>query len=521
MAVGEHDLDAHLQLRTDDRALTATLRVGPKVPMESVSAETFSMFLASRGVTPRAIDAKEVEALAERVRETPGAEHAAIVARGTPPRDGDRQILTWSPRIAAEIERIDRRRAALVAATESKSPTPSEQDGSVNFYEQSAFVVVAAGEVLGVVSPPDPGEDGEDVFGTAVPAKKSPPPANLDPETLSLAPDGRVIALVRGRLLHGAERSIRRTLSIDGDVGFETGNIDFPGPVEISGGVRDRFVVRARGPVTVRKLVEATRIESEREVVLERGAAGRETGSVRAGRGVRSGYLEGVRVECGGDCEVRHEITNCRVRSLGVVRVPSGAIRGGLIAAARGIETGVAGSAREVRTELVVGAVEDLEELLRRSRRQAAETAQMLNEIEKRVDMHKSARGTARPSPEQIEARMAMDFEVEEARRWLGTLSDAARRLEDTLRRARHPALRTMQCIYPGVVLWLPGFRVSFRAEIKGESLIRLDRRNTPVIDSHGQTQPLAKLATVEPDDRVCQIPPEESPDEQDGSLAA
>jgi hypothetical protein len=47
MASEEHDLDTHLQMRPDDRALTATLRVGPKIPAESVSVSIFTMFLES------------------------------------------------------------------------------------------------------------------------------------------------------------------------------------------------------------------------------------------------------------------------------------------------------------------------------------------------------------------------------------------------------------------------------------------------------------------------------------------
>jgi uncharacterized protein (DUF342 family) len=346
MASGAHDLDTHLQMRPDERALTGTLRVGPKIPAESVDAGTFTMFLESQGVSARAIDRAAVESLVAEVQASPGAEHARVVCRGREPRDGARQLLEWAPHIAREIERINRRRDALAAESEKTKVSAPQCEEPVNFYEQSAFIIVQAGDLLATVTPPDPGEDGEDIFGNSVPAKKSPAPSDLDPDTLSLVNESRVISLARGRLVYsGVQRGIQRTLSVQEDVGFETGNIDFPGPVEIGGGVRDKFVVRARGTVTVRKLVEASTIESQRDVVLERGAAGRETGTLRAEQSLRSGYLEGVRVWCGEDCVVRHEITNCRVMARGMVKIPTGAIRGGVVCAARGIETGVAGSA--------------------------------------------------------------------------------------------------------------------------------------------------------------------------------
>jgi uncharacterized protein (DUF342 family) len=520
MASGAHDLDAHLQMRPDDRGLTATLRVGPKIPAESVNASTFTMFLESQGVSARSIDQPAVEALVASVLAAPGAEHAAVVARGREPRDGARQLLEWSPHIAREIDRINRRRDALAVESE-KTRGATQTDEPVNFYEQSAFIIVQAGDLLATVTPPDPGEDGEDIFGNAASAKKSPAPSDLDPDTLSLVNESRVIALAKGRLVYsGVQRCIQRTLSIPEDVGFETGNIDFPGPVEIGGGVRDKFVVRARGAVTVRKLVEASTIESQRDIVLERGAAGRETGVLRAEHTLRSGYLEAVRVWCGQDCLVRHEITNCRVMARGMVKIPTGAIRGGVVAAAKGIETGVAGSVQEVRTELVVGTMDDLEQLLRQSRSRSDETQSILNEMLGRQEMYNSAKGSGKLTPQQIEEQMSMDFDISEARRWISELDAASGRLAVNLRSAICPVLKTAQCIYAGVVLWLPGHRATFRNEVKGESLIRINHLNQPVIEHRGEVHPLSKFASVEPDPRVYLLPPVPGAD-ADGAAAA
>lgn len=505
MASGAHDLDAHLQLRTDEHALIATLRVGPRVPAEHIDEKTFGVFLESGGISARRIDREAVAALIEEVRAQPGAEHAAVVARGVTPRDGARQQLCWAPAIAEQIERITARKQALA---EQDKPAPAatpgqEADEAINFYEQSAFIIVQSGDQLGVLTPPDPGEDGEDVFGNAVPAKKSAEPSNLDPDTLELTRDNKLIALARGKLVYsGASYRIDRTLTIGEDVGFETGNINFPGPVEIAGGVRDRFVVRARGTILVRKLVEAASICSERDIELERGAAGRETGLLQAAHNLRAGYLEGIRVSCGMDCCVRHEITNCQVRALGMVKVPTGALRGGTVVAARGIEAGVIGSVQETRTELVVGSLEELEDLLRQARRHTADTEAVLESVLARQEML-NVGGKGKLTPQQIESQMAMDFEVSEARRRISDLGEAAARLEENLRDATCPVLRVAQAIYGGVVVWLPGYRATFRNEVKGDCTVRMGPKRSPVIEHHGETHPLAKFAKVEPDERV------------------
>lgn len=512
MASGAHDLDAHLQVRTDDQALVATLRVGPRAPAEHIDEKTFCVFLEAGGISARRIDREAVVSLVEEVRTHPGAEHAAVVAKGIAPRDGARQQLCWAPAIAHQIERIDARRQALA---DQEKPAPQsassdEPEEAINFYEQSAFIIVQAGEQLASITPPDLGDDGEDVFGNAVPAKKSAEPCSLDPNTLELTRDNKLISLARGKLVYsGATYGIDRTLSIAEDVGFETGNINFPGPVEIGGGVRDRFVVRARGAVLVRKLVEAASIYSDRDIELERGAAGRDTGLLHAAHNLRAGYLEGIRVSCGMDCCVRHEITNCQVRALGMVKVPTGALRGGLVLAARGIEAGVVGSVQETRTELVVGALEELEDLLRQARRHSADTEAVLEAVLARQQMLNIG-GKGKLLPQQIEAQMAMEFEISEARRRISELSDAAGRIEENLRDATHPALRVAQAIYGGVIVWLPGFRATFRSEVKGDCNVRMGPSHSPVIDHRGETHPLAKFARVEPDERVASrtLPP-------------
>lgn len=509
MASGAHDLDAHLQLRTDDRSLTGTLRVGPKVPAEHIDNEVFCVFLESRGVNRRKIDEEAMRAFVEEVRAGPGAEHAAIVVRGTEPRDGAKRNLEWSPQIARDIERINARKEALAEENDKgRQRRSSDDEEPTNFYEQSAFIIVDAGQVLATVSPPDPGEDGEDIFGNTVPAKKSPAPAEIDPETIELTNDNKLIALARGRLVYsGVDRRIERTLRITGDVGFETGNIDFPGPVEIEGGVRDRFVVRARGMITVRKLVEASTIESQRDIVLERGAACREAGRLIAGHTLRAGYLESADAECGQDCIVRHEITNCRVNARGMVKIPTGAIRGGTVIASRGVEASVLGSVQEPRTELLVGALDELEELIRQARTHIVETRSIIDPLVTRQKMLNSAK-PGKLTAEQIESQMALDFEISEGHRRISALEEAIARLENNLRESISPVLRTGQCIHVGVVLWLPGCKATFRNELKGESTIKLDRRNKPVVDHRGETHPLSKFASVESDPRILSLPP-------------
>lgn len=504
MTSGAQDLDAHLTLRTDDRALVGTLRVGPKVPLEQVSTHVFRVFLESRGVVPARIDNEAVIKLVEQVRAGPGAEHAAEVAYGKPPRDGARRTLEWSNDIALRIEQINARKKRLEEEEskpqKSRPVTPDED--AIDFYEQSAFIIVQAGDLLGSVSPPDPGEDGEDIYGNCVPAKKSPTPSDIDTESIQLTTDHKVVAMTRGRLIFsGAERTIETTLHVPGDVGFATGNVDFPGPVEIAGNIKDRFVVKATSNITVRKLVEAATIEGHRDVMLERGCAGRETGSVTARKTLQAGYLEAVTARSGDDCLVRHEITNCTLNVLGMVKIPTGAIRGGVIHAAKGIQAAVIGSAQEVRTELLVGSIPELEGFIEEARKRIEQSEPIARNLADKLEMLNSAGPKA--TPKQIEEKMEIDFAHRETLRRANELQTAIDRVFALLNERTTPRLHVAQCVNAATVVWLPGWKVTFRNELRGESVLRLDARGNPIFDYKGETHPASKLAHAERDTRV------------------
>lgn len=510
-----HDLDAHLQLRHDERKLEGSLRIGPKVPLSELTAHTVRVFLEARGVGDRYIDKDAVQALIETVRSTPGAEQEAVVARGRPPRDGERRILDWTPRIADRIAEINARKELLEtdqAKPRQRAGGDEEEADAVDHYSHSAFIIVSAGEVLGTVTPPDPGEDGEDIFGGCVPARKSPMPAEIDQDSLELLPDHRLIARVAGRLIFsGGTRAVETTLTVSGDVGFATGHIDFPGPVHVEGGVKDRFRVVSRGNTTIRKLVEAAILQSARDIVLERGVAGRETASISAARNVESGYLESATITTMGDCNVKREITNCEVRARGNVNIPTGAIRGGTVAAAHTIEAATLGSAQEVVTEILAGSIPELDGLLARVNELILEAQNKRRLIsERNAHLFNDEQGK---NPQLIERRMGVEFELSELDGHIKSLQHAARRLEENIRANTAPRVVVAQKAFPGVAIYMRGHRITFKSETKGPFTLRINGQGRPVVDT-GAVQPAdaSTIAEVKPSDRVPRLP---VPDDQ------
>jgi hypothetical protein len=168
-----------------------------------------------------------------------------------------------------------------------------------------------------------------------------------------------------------------------------------------------------------------------------------------------------------------------------------------------------------------VGMLDDLELLIRQSRSRSDETQSMLNEMFERQAMYKLSNGTGKLTPQQVKDQMKMDFDIAETHRWMSELDAASARLEENLRAAISPVMKTSQCIYAGVLLWLPGYRATFRNDLKGESLIRINRLNQAVIEYRGEVHPLSKFATVEPDQRVYQLSAASESDNDNAATAA
>jgi len=124
-----------------------------------------------------------------------------------------------------------------------------KEGGAIDFKDRGEIPNVKEGDLIAQKIPCMDGDLGIDVFGNEIPAIKSKDikllcgkgteksddqlksVCNLGWEAL-ISPDGRL--------------SVSQELIISGDVGFETGHIDFDGSITVSGTVQNGFRVRAR-----------------------------------------------------------------------------------------------------------------------------------------------------------------------------------------------------------------------------------------------------------------------------------
>lgn len=267
-----------------------------------------------------------------------------VIAKGIPPTDGDDAILKYYQ-------------------LSEKKPIVQE-DGSVNHYELNLIDNVEANNWLGERIPPTDGKPGKTVNGKLVPAKRGrDAKLKYDPKTVALYEEnGKDVlrALVDGAVkFDGDKIRVDNLLVISGNVGYETGNIDFDGYVTIMGTVNDGFSVNAKcdievkgkmGIGTINKIVS-----TEGSIYIKGGIYGKSTALLHAKKDVFIKYCNECTITAGNDINIGFYSLDSHLTAKRILMDPvHGKIIGGSINAEIQVIAGVIGNRSEKKTQISV-----------------------------------------------------------------------------------------------------------------------------------------------------------------------
>lgn len=385
------------------------------------------------------------------------SDYLILIAEGEPAQTGTDAYFEWA-----------------VDVREEKKIGKVLEDGSIDFRERDLITLVQEKDLLGRLIPPQPGTAGIDIFGNAL---HPPPHVNIEvvidthiyaePEgdgTIGFfASAGGGISVLskekeaNGRRSRRIDISINSISSIDGDVDYTTGNIEFNGDVVIDGSVQQQFSVRATGSVTIGGYVESgAYITAGKNIVVKRGVIG-DTTELIAGASVITKYIQESTVRAGGDVRVGSYIFNASVRAGGQVVISgkgegkSRALVGGLVWGGRGILAKSIGSPYNTNTKLVAGINPDSVERIDKIRanlitcgeKQEALLTRIglssmdIAQVKKKLSFCRTAKEKQKVL--QIVKRIAHVAELED---------NLQRELEDIADRQRRTALRTFISIH-------------------------------------------------------------------------
>lgn len=263
-----------------------------------------------------------------------------LIAKGTPPTLGKDAKIQY-----------------FFSTNRSLKPKHNE-DGSVDYHEMNIISKVEKDQLLARLIPPVPGNPGKNVLGEEIKPKDVQNAKLSFANNIRLSEDGMEIysevtghaSLVQGKVF------VSGVYEVPADVDNSTGNIDYPGNVNVKGNVKSGFVIRAEGDIIVEGVVEGAQLYAGGQIIVKRGIHGMGKGLLSAKGNVVIKFIESAVVKSGGYIETE-SIIQSRVSASTEINVSGGKgfIMGGTVRASTKVSARTIGSSMGTPTNVEVG----------------------------------------------------------------------------------------------------------------------------------------------------------------------
>ena len=263
-----------------------------------------------------------------------------------------------------------------------------DEHGNTDYRSIANMQVIHEGDILAEAFPPTEGVAGMTVLGTIIPPKSGKQVYLSGGFHTTLSEDKlKLLAAMDGHLTYrNGVFHVQPIYNVMGNVDYGVGNLDFPGDIHITGDVKNGFVVKAKGNVTIDGMVEGAIIEAGGDIIIRKGVLGDGRAVIKSEKSVHAQFLENCVVYAKDSVSAGSILTaNVFSDNEVVVRTGRGTIIGGKIAAANLISANVIGSRSERLTELFVGEYPFVMQEREEHNRVLEQTEKELQEVEKNI----------------------------------------------------------------------------------------------------------------------------------------
>ncbi len=268
-----------------------------------------------------------------------------LIAEGKPPKGSGERKQVFHVRMASG------RRVSL------------RENGKADFKNLDILTQVSKDELIAsLAASGEPGEEGWDVTGRAIPA------GSREDTVLQAGKNVRAVEEADGGVKFYAEKDgelsyergvleVREVHTVIGDVDLTTGNVKFMGKVHVRGSVISGFTVVAGDDAVIDQVVQAAFISSSGSIIVGQGIKGEGRGTLHARKEIRASFAEQAYLLSMGDTRVKSGCLRCHIKCNGKLSMESerGSLMGGKAKAKLGANVQNLGSAGGARTELSFG----------------------------------------------------------------------------------------------------------------------------------------------------------------------
>jgi uncharacterized protein len=337
-------------------------------------------------------------------------------------------------------------------------------DGSVDYRNLNITQNVIAGQELARSIMPEPGIDGIDIFGKAIPAPRGKFAKLSKGKNTSFAnPENTVVkADINGnvKMSYGGAVEVDAAFTVGKDVDFNTGNIDITGDLVIQGDIKAGFKVKATGEIDIAGTVEDAEIETEGTVLVKRGFLGDGHGIIKAGKDVIIRFVHGQKIIAGMDIHVHEEAVQADLTAGTsiIAQDGKGVIIGGTTRAGKTLIAKTLGNNRYTKTEIIVAEKSGLQDRILQITKDLHGLDDKLGQLTDKMMffMNKSSKlklSTTEENEFRSLDKISADITVTQE-----TMKTELKDLDAKLAELRALALvRILKTIYPGTILRIAG----------------------------------------------------------------
>ncbi len=340
----ENDYSLSLSFQNDDMELWADMETSKKGNI--ITAQKIRDYLTELDLKGK-INHTGIDNVCGQVRLGKPVNNIPVLS-GTEPVNGDDGYIKFLAKPSEEAPNYD-----------------PESRENIDYHNLHLFDNVKNGQAIAEIVKSTRGVNGENLKGQITPAKKGEDIKITLGDGVRMGVSNKkderpnfIYAKRSGRIEYtktSKNISVTNKYIVSGNAGFQTGNIDFVGFVEISGDVTNGFNVKGDKGVFIKGNIENSKIESKGNIEVGGGITGKSKGFIKSGGSLSIRYIDNSNIEVIKNLEVKNEIIDSIVKVRGSITVTKGAIIGGNVLALSGIEARTLGSDIGVKTILTSG----------------------------------------------------------------------------------------------------------------------------------------------------------------------
>ncbi|WP_236287138.1 DUF342 domain-containing protein [Paenibacillus allorhizoplanae] len=329
------------------------------------------------------------------------------------------------------------------------------EDGRVNYKEVVSIHNVRKGQLIGqrflaTAGTPGRAVTGETLFSKSGKEARFKVGKNVvtDAEQMGLYAtiDGMVVRTDRDKI------NVFPVYEINGDVDYNIGNIDFIGTVVVRGNVLPGFKIRAAGDIRVTGGVEAAELEAEGSIEISAGIVGQNKALIKAGKNVKSSFIQDATIEVSGDLNVSQSIMHSTVRAGRSVNCvgAKGLIVGGTIQAGERVAARTIGNSMSTATVIEVGVLPELRNEMIQLRNQLRTLSENMEKTSKALTLLDQLAAAGQLSPDKLAMRIKLNNTKKQSVDEQVSIKERILEIEKSLEDSENAKVQVISTIYGG-----------------------------------------------------------------------